>query len=119
MNAQISCAVNVQLISAFVFHHMDCAIPLLPKFQTSSHWIVSDLVENPEERFYDDAAHITTSLVTYTFKKHTRLTRISSLCYFYFLVNDGICNKVYVLMICTQDCQRPWLILATLIFMYT
>ena len=36
--AQISCTATVQLISAFVFHYIDCTIPLLSiSIKASSH----------------------------------------------------------------------------------
>ena len=53
---------TAKLISAFVF-----ATPIVkplfflnPKFQASSHllWFVSDLVENPEDRFSHNEAHL-------------------------------------------------------------
>ena len=68
---QISCAVTVQLISAFVF--ATCIVQpffyLNPKFQSSSQAIfcgstarfVSDLVGNPEYRFSHNEAHISPS----------------------------------------------------------
>ena len=65
---QTSCAVSVQLISAFVFikqivHSLNF---LDPKFPASNYllwlyslaWFVSDLVENPVDRFSHDAAYI-------------------------------------------------------------
>ena len=46
------------------FRYMDSTIPLLPKFQASSHLLrlyslfVSDLVGNPEDRFSHNEAHL-------------------------------------------------------------
>ena len=60
---QISCAVNAQLISAFVF----ATTPLLPKSEISNLQpspvgvqpaVVLDLVGNPEDRFSRLAAQI-------------------------------------------------------------
>ena len=56
--ALISCAVMVQLISAFGFCYIDSTIPLLPQFEISSlkpsSRFVSDLVVSPEDRFSRD-----------------------------------------------------------------
>ena len=64
--AHLSCVVNVQLISAFVFAKIDNTIPLLtnPKFQDSGIFcgctdcFVSDLVRNPKDRFSHDMDQI-------------------------------------------------------------
>ena len=64
---QISCAVIVQLISAFVFttRIVQSLYFLNPKFQASSHllWLISlDLVGNPEDRFSHNEAQIMSCL---------------------------------------------------------
>ena len=63
--AQISFAVNAKLISAFDFATRIVGIPLLSKSEISSlkasaciDRFVSDLVENPEDRFSHGTAQI-------------------------------------------------------------
>ena len=65
--AQISFAVTAQLISAFLFATQIVQFPnsLKLKFQASSYllWLnspnLSDLVGNPEDRFFHNEAHLT------------------------------------------------------------
>ena len=72
--AQISCEVTAQLISAFVFSTCTCTIPCLHKFEMSSfspfsvivQAIVSDLVGNTKDQFSRVAAHI----IKLTLKQH-------------------------------------------------
>ena len=67
IKAQISCAVNGQLISAIVPASLSPLLPKTPNFKPlmiisqlcgCTAWFVSDLVEHPKYTFYHDGAHL-------------------------------------------------------------
>ena len=56
-----------QLISTFVFITKILPVPLLKKFQASNHFLLSDIVGNPEDRFSHDTAQLSPNNIFWVF----------------------------------------------------